>query len=260
MPLESLSAAITGQAPEEALLALSERLQEARRWSLMAELVSYISHELNQPLAAITSYAEACTRLLGESGADIGRVREVQGQIARQALRAGDLVRRLQLLLPVERVGLTAVDCALLLSEFMPLARPLARMRSVNLLCDVADDLPLVAGDSVQLQLLLLLLFHNALEAVNSSPSGRREVAVIASRAPDGVNLGVEDSGVGVPAEHAAMLFEIFFTTKPGRAGLGLAMSSSIAARHGAALRFARLPDNRTRFWVTLAAIAKEAD
>jgi C4-dicarboxylate-specific signal transduction histidine kinase len=259
MPPEPVIAPTPAQSSEEAALALSERLQEAGRWSLIAELVSYISHELNQPLAAMATYAEAGSRLLSQPDPDVGRARDVQNKIARQALRAGELVRRLQLLLAPERHGTTTLDCSLIVRELMQLALPLARMRATKSRVEVAENLPPVRGDPVQLQLLLLMLFHNALDAVSGLPRNRREVAVVATRAAEGVELGVEDTGPGISDAHAPLLFQVFFTTKARGAGLGLAISSSIAARHGVTLRFTRLPDQRTRFWVTLPVAGTDA-
>jgi C4-dicarboxylate-specific signal transduction histidine kinase len=258
MPSERPIEPTPAKAPEEAALALSERLQEAGRWGLIAELVSYISHELNQPLAAVATYAEAGNRLLSQPDPDVGRARDVQSKIARQALRAGELVRRLQLLTAPDRHGAMTLDCAVIVRELMQLALPLARMRATKSRVEVAENLPPVTGDPVQLQLLLLMLFKNALDAVSGLPRHRREVAVLATRGPEGVELGVEDTGPGISEAHVPLLFQVFFTTKPRAPGLGLAISSSIAARHGVTLRFARLPDQRTRFWVTLPVAAPD--
>jgi two-component system sensor histidine kinase DctS len=256
MPSEPVNSSTHLRDPEAALAALSERLQKAARWTLIAEIVSYISHELNQPLAAMATFAEAGTRLLSETQPDVSRAREVQSEIARQALRAGDLVRRLQLLLGHGGFEPVAINCGSLAREFMGIAGPLARLRAINVRLSADTTLPAVSGDPDLLHFLLLILFHNAVDAIGQSPPERREIVLFASRAGGGVDLGIEDTGHGIREEHRARLFQMFFTTKPNGAGLGLAIASSIAARHGAALQFVRLASHRTRFWVTLPAAA----
>jgi two-component system, LuxR family, sensor kinase FixL len=231
---------------------MHERILAVGRWSLLGEMASGLAHELNQPLAAIAAYAQAGSNLLAREPARVERARAVLTEITAQALRAGDVLERTRRLVRVQPQERRPTDCNEIVRDFMVLAEPLARVHGFTLSPSLAADMPPIDADVVQLQQLLMILFRNAIDAVENQPSGRRRITIITADDSGSVDLGVEDSGPGVSHEAAREMFRPFFTTKPGGTGLGLAVCRSIASQHGGQLMFANQPGGGARFWARL--------
>ncbi len=217
---------------------LRERLIPVSRLAMVGEIAAGIAHEVNQPLAAIGNYAWASQRLLAASDPDIGEVQTALQEIGNQAVRAGDIIRRLRRLARGPEIHRESTSLNSLVSELAELARSDAARQDVLYELDLAD-LPPVNIDGGQIQQALLNLLWNALQALSGSEVTPRRVRIrTALSAERRIEIDVCDNGPGVPAELVPRLFEPFFTTKPDGTGLGLAMSRTIAEAHGGTLAY----------------------
>jgi len=233
---------------------LRVRLTQFSRLSTMGEMAAGLAHEINQPLTAIATYAQACQRLLAqhpEAGTD--DVRNALEQISQQSLRAGEVIRRLRNFVRNREVKRELVDCRSLLDELSTLAGADARLHDVMLRIDCASDLPVVHADAVQLQQVVLNLVRNAIDAMADVPAGQREINLSAALNSDGdVEIAVSDRGPGLSSQAVEQLFRPFFTTKPGGTGLGLAISLSIVRAHGGRLWYTPAQRGGARLQFTL--------
>jgi two-component system sensor kinase FixL len=232
------------RAESEAHRAL-ERMNNVSRLATMGEMAAGISHELNQPLAAIANYAQACARLLRLPMPDMPEISGALEQISGQALRAGEIIRRIRSLVRNEDVRREAQDINELIREVHTLLATDARVHDGRLELDLAPVLPKVTVDGVQIQQVLMNLVHNAFEAqgtevVRSETNGATFEVRIATRPTDAgdVEVSVSDLGPGLAGEVEPKIFEPFFTTKPAGTGLGLAISRSIIKAHDARLGY----------------------
>jgi two-component system, LuxR family, sensor kinase FixL len=218
---------------------LRERLILVSRLAMVGEIATGIAHEVNQPLAAISNYAWASQRLLAAADPDIAEVRAALEEIGTQAVRAGDIVRRLRRLARGPEMHRESISLNSLVSELVELARSDASRRDVRYELDLAPDLPEVTIDSSQIQQALLNLLWNALHALTDSGIGSKQVRISTRLVPEHqVEIEVCDNGPGVPAALAPRLFEPFFTTRQDGTGLGLAMSRTIAEAHEGTLNY----------------------
>lgn len=232
---DSLEAEVVRRTDE--LMATKERFAHLDRVSAMAELATSIAHELNQPLAAILSNAQAARRLLQKAPPDLAEALAALGDIADDDRRAGAIIQRMRAMLKKGAPSAAAQDLNGLASEVARLAGNAALLRGAALRLDLAPRLPRVRGDGVQLQQVLLNLVVNALDAVADRPAGERLVTVrTRSEGDDRVLLAVEDSGRGIAPADMERVFEAFYTTKPEGLGVGLAISRSIVEAHGGRL------------------------
>ena len=216
---------------------LRELLWDASRLATVSETATGIAHELNQPLAAIANYAQACDRLLSQPNADLDEVRAALREIAGQSVRAGDIIRRLRGLLRPHRSQCQATDINVLITELTELVKSEADAHHVRFRAELGRELPKIEVDVIQIQQLILNLVRNAIDALQDRPAGGRELLVRTSRAQDGdVEVLVSDNGTGVPATLVPRLFEPFTTSKPYASGLGLAIGRTIALEHNGTL------------------------
>jgi len=243
----------------DALLRLQDRLLHLSRLATVGEMSTGIAHELNQPLCAVANYAQACDRLLGQPDPDLREIRDCLKQIASQALRAGDVIRRLRGLARPKEVRREATDINRLLTELTELIQSDAKHHQVRYCVELGEELPLVRADQAEIQQLVLSLVRNAIEALAGSPVTAREVNISTRRTENGdVALCVSDRGPGVPAVIAPRLFTAFSTTKPSGTGLGLAMSRTIAQAHGGALSYQPNVPQGACFTLTLPAVPND--
>jgi two-component system sensor kinase FixL len=230
------------RAESEAHKAL-ERMNSVARLATMGEMAAGISHELNQPLAAIANYAQACVRMLRNPAPDMPEIGGALEQISGQALRAGEIIRRIRSLSRNEDVRRESHDINDLIRDVHALLASDARVHDGRLVLDLAGSLSRVKVDRVQIQQVLINLVHNAFEAQGESayqPDGAPFEVRIATLATDSgdIEVSVSDIGPGLPDEMQTKIFEPFFTTKATGTGLGLAISRSIIKAHDARLGY----------------------
>ena len=242
-------------AAEREITQARDRLTHVARLSTMGEMAAGLAHELNQPLAAIATYAQACQYLIDKGDpADAAEIRDALVQIDKQALRAGEVIRRLRTFVSNREVRHERVSCQRLLEDLQALARPDARANDVRLIFQVDPDVPDVMADAVQLQQVLINLIRNGIDAVHQAGSPRREILVRARAVPDGVELSVRDYGPGLEPLAISNLFNPFFTTKANGTGLGLAISRTIVNAHGGKLAHSPVDETGACFHFTLPA------
>lgn len=223
----------------DALLRLQDRLLHVARLATVGEMSTGIAHELNQPLCAMANYAQACDRLLQQPSPDIAEIRESLREIVVQALRAGDVIRRLRSLARPQQPCRDVTDINVLLGELTELIQSDAKHNEVRVQMQLGEGLPPVLADGAQIQQLVLNLVRNAIEALSDVPSSLREVVLSTVRTEQGdVAISVSDHGPGVAPRMEPHLFSPFSTTKPAGTGLGLAMSRTVARDHGGTLEY----------------------
>jgi len=228
-------------------------LAHLSRVTMLGELSGSLAHELNQPLTSILSNAQAAIRFLARDGADLDEVRDILKDIVDEDHRAGEIIRRLRALLKkgdVQRHPLAINDVVL---EVLKLVRSDLGNQSVTTHTALAPDLPMVSGDRVQLQQVLLNLVINASDAMRSNAADDRQIVVRTELGDgNGVRVSVSDGGCGMASETLARVFEPFFSTKNHGLGLGLSVCHTIVSAHGGTLRAANNPDRGATFTVTL--------
>src|SRR5579862_7987527 len=238
---------------EAEILAQRMELAHVARVSTMGQLSSALTHELNQPLGAILRNAEAAEIILQRGQPNLEEVRAILADIRRDDKRAGDVIDRMRTLF--KRRSLVSSRLALrnLVEETVALARPDAEARQVKMSVQIPPLSPMVWGDRVQLQQVLLNLILNAMDAMDAVPKSRRSLVVQVREAKDGhLRVAVSDCGTGIAPEDAAHVFEPFFTTKPNGMGMGLAISQTIIEAHGGKIQVESSGQNGTTFTLTL--------
>jgi len=215
---------------------LHGRMLHVSRLATIGEMAAGVAHELNQPLTAIANYAQACERLLSRSAADPAELREALREIAAQAVRAGEIIRRLRSLAGSHALQRVPSDLSAVVREIANLIETEARVHGARVTLDLAPELPSLTVDRVQIQHVILNLVRNALEALDDV-KGERELTIRTARIEDEAEIAVIDGGSGLSATAAARMFDPFFSTKENGTGLGLPISNSIVRAHGGSLR-----------------------
>jgi two-component system sensor kinase FixL len=217
-----------------------ERMMHVSRLATMGEMATGISHELNQPLAAIATYAQAAKRLLAASEPPTEDIADALEQIAAQALRAGEIIRRLRTLVRSRQTQRERTDLNALIEELGTLTRADARLHDIRVTLELAPNLPPLNVDPIQIQQVLLNLVRNAEQALEAATPGEREIVISTRLLPKGeLEVRVRDSGPGVAPGILESLFQPFATTKVEGTGLGLAISRSIIEAHKGTLEYA---------------------
>jgi PAS domain S-box-containing protein len=219
---------------EEESRSLREQLTQIGRVTLMGELAASIAHEVNQPLCAIVSNAEAIQRMLTEGGFILEELLEALQDIAQDSQRASAVVGSIRKFLQKSTPEPSTVDVNEIIREVGVLAQREMVRRGVAVKLELAESLPAIVGDRVQLQQVILNLITNAAEAMLSIPRDSRHIT-ISSRADESGNvaIAVSDTGTGLEPASAHKIFQPFFTTKPNGLGMGLAICRSIVEAHG---------------------------
>jgi C4-dicarboxylate-specific signal transduction histidine kinase len=210
---------------------LRDNLAHLTRVNTLGTLSSSLAHELNQPLGIILSNAQAAQELLLQNPPDLAEVQAILADIVAADRRAGGVIDRLRTLLKHGHVKLEPLPLNGVIEEVLHLARADFIARGVNVTVELAADLPLIAGDCVQLQQLVLNLILNGLDAMSANPPGTRRLQIQAMPHQGRVRASVRDEGSGLPAD-VERLFQPFYTTKAHGLGLGLAICRSIVAAH----------------------------
>ncbi|MGZ3278808.1 MAG: sensor histidine kinase [Caulobacteraceae bacterium] len=227
------SEAARRDAEERADESLAELARAARLVSLGAFAAS-VAHEVNQPLAAIMANGEAAHRWLAKDIPNLEEARAALQRLVRDAERASAVVGRTRGMLTKRLGERRALDVEILLQEAAQLTRLQQKKAQVTVEIVVADDLPAVWGDAVQIQQVLVNLITNGIDAMKTVSGRRRRLRLEAGSADDGgLLISVADTGVGIAPDQVERVFEHLFTTKPDGVGLGLAICKSIVEAHG---------------------------
>jgi C4-dicarboxylate-specific signal transduction histidine kinase len=236
---------------------LLEQLLQIARISALEEMASGIAHELNQPIGAIATFAQAAQRMLDRPDPMIQPTSDVLRHIAQEALNAGQGIRRIRGLFNGSTHGQVNSDLGEVIAELMPILDLLAQQRQGKLTLSVQPDLSPVAIDRLRIQHVLFALVQNALEAPTRD-GAKPEVRIDVTGDRYGVQVAVEDRGTGVPKDARDQLFRPFFTTKGHGTGLGLASSRAIAEAHEGSIGFEDVEGGGARFLLHLPATVKQ--
>jgi len=214
-----------------------QQLAHVGRISSMGEMASGIAHELNQPLTAILSFAQASLRMLDANMSDIEEQKSILKRIAANAENAGEIIRRMRGFVKKGSSVKSSVDLKLLIKEVIGLLNTELRHNEIAMLLIVDNDLVNIAGDSIQIQQVLVNLIQNAIEAIAEYPMKIKSITVTAQQKSDTeVYVEVRDSGPGIPKEIREKLFDAFITTKSTGLGIGLSICHTIVEAHGSQL------------------------
>jgi C4-dicarboxylate-specific signal transduction histidine kinase len=222
---------------ERQLRELQMELAHVNRVATIGHLTASITHEVNQPLAAARNNLTAALNFVDRTPPDLVEVREALACAVKDNDRASTVVGRIRALMQKAPTRTDSVDLNEAVREVIELTHGEALKHGVSVRTQLADGLPLIQGDRVQLQQVVLNLILNAVQAMGAVADGTREVLVTTRQTePNEVCLGVRDTGPGLSAETLPRLFEPFYTTKPGGMGMGLAICRSIIEAHGGRL------------------------
>jgi len=238
---------------ESTLRQNSEQLAHYDRVYMMGEIAAGIAHEINQPLTAIATYAQACRRLVESNQDDKQEVTEALTTINQQAERAGEVIRRLRSMVKRTDSERETQNINALVKEVFRLAKLDPRTLGLNMRLKLQENLPKVEIDAIQIQQVVLNLIRNAIDALSDDPKAGEFVAVQTRPGDDDkIEVVVTDNGQGIPQEIARHLFHPFFTTKAKGMGIGLSISQSIVNAHGGKLWFESKPGKGTSFFMSL--------
>jgi len=222
---------------QEALRNTQCEFAHTTRVTMMGELTASIAHEVNQPLGAMVTSAAAGARWLATEPPEMDKARRAFERIANDGTRAAEVIRRIRALMKRQAPIKEWLDINETILEVLALTQYQLHRSEILLETRLGHDLPLVRGDRVQLQQVLLNLIINAIEAMSGIREGPRELTIVsAAGGPDTVSVEVSDSGTGLAPEQAPHLFEPFYTTKAEGLGIGLSISRSIVEAHGGRL------------------------
>ncbi|AUT58088.1 trifunctional serine/threonine-protein kinase/ATP-binding protein/sensor histidine kinase [Paraburkholderia caribensis] len=212
-------------------------LEHANRVATMGQLTASIAHEVNQPIAATVTSAQAALRWLRAQPPNVGEVDQVLSRIVKDSTRAADVLGRIRQMVKKAPPRKEPVNINEAISEVIELTRGEAAKRGASVQTELSDDLPLIQGDRVQLQQVLLNLIINALEAMTFASDGIRDLQIQTQHADsDCVLVSVRDSGPGFALDNTEQVFAPFYTSKPTGLGMGLSISRSIIDAHGGRL------------------------
>jgi two-component system sensor kinase FixL len=244
------------QEAERRLQEMQSELVHVSRLTALGEMASALAHELNQPLSAIANYVTGSRQLLARPGGDPEKVRDALDRAGEQALRAGQIIRRLREFVARGETDREIESLPKLLEEASALALVGAREHGVLVRFDLDPRAELVVVDKVQVQQVVLNLIRNAMDAMAGSP--RRELRICSRAAGDMAEVQVHDTGPGISDEVVRQLFHPFVTTKATGMGIGLSISKTIVESHGGRIWAGRNPDGGATFHFTLRSGAKE--
>jgi len=212
---------------------LTRNLIQSSRLTLLGELAASIGHEINQPLGAILTNADTAELLLERDFPPLDEIRRVVADIRKDDLRASEIIRQIRALLSKREANLASVDLNEMAGDVVQLAEIEARRRGVSIEVDFDSKLPLVCGERVQLQQVLLNFILNGMDAMEGIPQDQRRIVVRTNLAENSqAQLSVSDAGCGIPKERLPHIFDSFFTTKKEGMGVGLAITRSVAEAH----------------------------
>ena len=234
---------------DEEILKQREQLLHVTRVGKLAEFVSSLAHEISQPLTAMLAYAQAAQRMLKDREP---QVREILQYIINDNQRATEVIRRLRSLLKKSKPTFDSIDINALINETVLLITTDVTVRNKVINTKLANNLPQIQGDRIQLQQVLLNLISNSLEAMDGMDDARELLVRTSLKGSRMILIEVKDSGCGIPEQNMSQLFTHFFTSKPDGLGMGLSISRSIVETHGGRLEVKNNSDRGATFYFTL--------
>ena len=245
--------------PPDIDIALPAQLARVSRVAALTELAGGIAHEINQPLSAIATYAQACSRMLAGPSPDLQEIQAALQQITAQALRAGDAIRDVRQRVIGKHSHRELLNVNELVAGVALLMAPELDRDRLSLALQLEAGLPQVTVDRLAVQQLLLDLLRNAADALVDAPEQDRQIQ-LGTRLDDAgcIEVFVRDSGHGVAAELRERLFHPFFSTRSEGAGLGLAIAKTIARSQGGTLLYRPNTPAGAEFYLTLPALQNE--
>jgi two-component system, LuxR family, sensor kinase FixL len=228
-------------------------LTHLTRVSALGELAGSLAHELNQPLTAMLSNAQAAQRFLDADPVNEEEVRDTLKDIVADSCRAGDIIKKIRALVRKSEMERLPIDVGGVVRDAALLVHSDAIVRNIRIRLDIANDLPRVPGDKVQLQQVLLNLLLNSFDAMRDcAPPDRVVTLKVSAQTEDAVRVMVRDHGHGLTTDQKEKIFEPFFTSKQHGLGLGLSISRTIVAAHGGHIWAENNPDGGATFYVEL--------
>ncbi len=237
---------------------LQDELFHAGRVSTMGELAATLAHEINQPLSAIMSNAQAARRYLAAPSPDLEEVRDILGDIVKEDARASEVINRLRGFLRKEKITREPLDLNAVFREVVMLLNSDAARRSIKVALNLDPHLPGVQGDRIQLQQVALNLVLNAFDAMPEGPGLKRGVVIRTWRQDSEVLAAVSDTGRGLYAAESGKIFNAFYTTKPHGLGMGLSICRSILNGHHGRIWAENNPDRGATFYFSLPAATSQ--
>jgi two-component system, LuxR family, sensor kinase FixL len=228
------------QATRETLIEQREKLAHFGRLSIMGEMTASIAHEINQPLTAISMYAQSSLKLIQRGDPDLDKLAAALDKLNTQSLRAGAIIERIQRFARAQEIHRELLDVNELLKDLVKLAEVDARLHDVSITFDLEDGLPPVYCDAIQIQQVALNLIRNAIDAMKEIDCRNGNALAITSRLLDGghVEVAIADQGPGVPEDQRKLMFRPFHTTKKEGMGMGLSICRTIISEHGGELAY----------------------
>lgn len=232
---------------------LKDRLAEVDRFSLMGEMAAGLAHEINQPLSAIATYAQAGERFMAQDDVNMEALEEACHKISDQALRAGQIIQNLRSFVSKQEVREDQLDINEVVENVLNLIEADARAEGIPVTTEYAPNIPPVTGDEVQLQQVLLNLTRNAVDAMRGGLHREEGIRIRTGRIDhQSIRVVVIDHGHGVPPQLAGSVFHPFVTTKREGLGVGLAVSHTIIQAHGGELYYRPNPEGGSIFGFSL--------
>jgi two-component system sensor kinase FixL len=242
------------RAAELSARSLELRLSQVGRFNLMGEMAAGIAHEINQPLSAIATYAQAAKRIIGHEPPDIATLMDICKKIDEQALRAGRVLENLRKFIRKQEIQSEPIDVNRAIADVLNLIEADARAEGLRVAVQLEEGLPAVNANAVQLQQVVLNLTRNAVDAMRDFAGGKERGIVIKTQRMErgGVRISVVDHGPGVSRQLGDNIFHPFVTTKRSGLGVGLAISRTIVQAYGGSLTYRDNPAGGAIFVVEL--------
>ena len=239
---------------EENARVQQELLAHMDRLSMMGEMAAGIAHEINQPLTAIDSYAQAAKRRIKNDSFEVEKLQDLLEKISKTSIRAGDVIAKLRAMVKHQPKSRSTADVNTLIKDTVRIAEVDTQALEFKIVLNLDSKLPHVMVDSVQIQQVLLNLIRNAMEAAAKENKENKLIYISSSLLAEEnrIKISVQDYGCGIDEKIAGELFNPFYTTKKSGMGMGLAICHSIIQEHGGNLWFTPNTDNGTTFHLTL--------
>ena len=230
------------------------QLAHVTRLGLMGEMASGIAHEVNQPLTAIATYTQASLNLMKSESPDLGKLAEIVYKTQQQALRAGQIIRRMREFVKANTRQVSAIDLNELIQDAVSLCLPELKLRNIALTLELQSPLPLINVDRIQIEQVIINLIRNSADAFDSCLENQQKAISIHSLLTlnEAIEVRVKDNGSGIPEDQQQKILMPFYTTKEEGMGMGLSISRSIIEAHDGKLHFNSQAGKGTTFYFTL--------